>query len=102
MKTNLQRAAVVLLVIAGLTALIGSKTFKLHADSQVCSPAILRGGYGAGTTGLINNSSDPNDFTVGTFVPFAEAVHFVFDGLGKVSGSSTADFGGSSFPVEFT
>ena len=80
MKTNLQRAAVVLLVIAGLTALIGSKAFKLHADSQVCTNAILRGGYGAGTTGLINSSSNPNDVTIPTFVPFVEAVHFVFDG----------------------
>ena len=102
MKTNLQRAAVVLLVIAGLTALNGSKAFKLHADSQVCTNAILRGGYGAGTTGLINSSSNPNDVTIPTFVPFVEAVHFVFDGNGKFSGSSTADYGGTIFPVTFT
>jgi hypothetical protein len=102
MKNNMQRAAAVFLVIAGLTALNQSKTFQLHANPQACSASILLGGYGAGTTGLINNSSDPNDFTIGTFVPFAEAVRFVFDGGGKVSGSSTADFGGSSFPVTFS
>src|SRR6266853_456286 len=102
MKTNLQRSAVVLLMIAGLTALIGSKAFKLHADSQVCTNAILRGGYGAGTTGLINSSSNPNDVTIPTFVPFVEAVHFVFYGSGKFSGSSTAYYGGTIFPVTFT
>src|SRR3979411_1682017 len=102
MKTNLKRATVVLLAIAGLTALNGSKAFRLHADSQVCTSAILRGGYGAGTAGLINSSSNANDITIPTFVPFAEAVHFVFDGRGKFSGSSTADYGGTSFPVTFT
>jgi hypothetical protein len=102
MKTNLKCATLVLLVIAGLTALSGSKAFRLHADSQVCTSAILRGGYGAGTTGLINSSSNANDITIPTFVPFAEAVHFVFDGRGKFSGSSTADYGGTSFPVTFT
>src|SRR3981081_781607 len=101
MKTNLKRAAVVLLVIAGLTVLNGSKAFRLHAASEVCTNAILRGGYGAGTTGLINSSSNPNDVTIPTFVPFAEAVHFIFDGGGNISGSSTADFGGTSFPVTF-
>lgn len=102
MKTNIKRSAVVLLVIAGFAALTGSMTIKLHANPQVCTAAILRGGYGAGTTGLINSSSNPNDITIGTFVPFAEAVHFVFDGQGNVSGSSTADYGGSIFPVTFT
>jgi hypothetical protein len=93
MKTNMQRAAVVLLVIAGLTALNGSKDLKLHAHSQACTNAILRGGYGAGTTGLINSSSNSNDVTIPTFVPFVEAVHFIFDGNGKFSGTSTADYG---------
>ena len=102
MKTNMQRAAVVLLMIAALTALTGSKAFRLHADSSACTNAILRGGYGAGTTGLINSSSNSNDVTIPTFVPFAEAVHFVFDGNGKFSGSSTADYGGTVFPVTFT
>jgi hypothetical protein len=102
MKTNLKRATVMLLVIGGLTALNGSKAFRLNADSQVCSNAILRGGYGAGTTGLINSSGNPNDVTIPTFVPFVEAVHFVFDGQGKLSGSSTADYGGTVFPVTFT
>jgi hypothetical protein len=102
MKTNGHRAVMGLLVIAGLIALNASKTFRLHADSQVCTAAILRGGYGAGTTGLINSSSNSNDITIGTFVPFAEAVHFVFDGKGKISGSSTADYGGMIFPVTFT
>jgi hypothetical protein len=103
MKTNMQRTALVLLVIAGMVALNGTKGFTLHADSQVCTPAILRGGYGTGTTGLINSSSNVNnDVTIPTFVPFAEAVHFVFDGNGKFSGSSTADYGGIAFPVTFT
>ena len=102
MRTNMQRTALVLLVIAGIVALNGSKGFTLHADSQVCTPAILRGGYGAGTTGFINSSSNSNDVTIPTFVPFVEAVHFVFDGNGKFSGSSTADYGGTSFPVTFT
>jgi hypothetical protein len=102
MKTSLQRAALVVFVIAGLVALNGSKSFRLHAASQVCTAAILQGGYGAGTTGLINSSSNSNDVTIPTFVPFAEAVHFVFDGHGKFSGTSTADYGGTIFPVTFT
>jgi len=102
MKTNLKRATVVLLVIAGLTALNGSQAFRLHADSQICTNAILRGGYGAGSAGLINSSGNPNDVTIPTFVPFAEAVHFAFDGRGNFSGSSTADYGGTIFPVSFT
>ena len=102
MRTNMQRTSLVLLVIAGIVALHGSKGFTLHADSQVCTPAILRGGYGAGTTGLINSSSNSDDVTIPTFVPFVEAVHFVFDGNGKFSGSSTADYGGTIFPVTFT
>ena len=61
----------------------------------------MRGGYGAGTTGLINSSSNSNDVTIPTFVPFGEAAHFVFDGHGKFSGSSTADYGGTVFPVTF-
>src|ERR1700694_91018 len=73
MKTNLKRATVVLLVIAGFTALNGSKAFRVHADSESSTNAILRVGYGAGTTGLINSSSNPNDVTIPTFVPFAEA-----------------------------
>jgi hypothetical protein len=78
-------------VIAGLTALNGGETFKLHVDSPACTAAVLRGGYGAGPTGLINSSSNPNDITSATYVPVAEAVHFAFDGYGNVSGSSTAD-----------
>jgi hypothetical protein len=54
------------------------------------------------STGLINSSSNSNEVTIPTFVPFAEAVHFVFDGHGKFSGSSTADYGGTIFPVTFT
>ena len=102
MKTNIQRTALVLLMIASMVALNGTKGFAFHTDSQVCTPSILRGGYGAGTTGLINSSSNVNDVIIPTFVPFAEAVHFVFDGNGKFSGSSTADYGGAAFPVTFT
>jgi hypothetical protein len=102
-KINVKRAGAVVLAIAGCLTLGRSKTLSLHAaESHGCTNAILRGGYGAGTTGLINNSSNPNDITIPTFVPFAEAVRFVFDGAGNLSGTSTADFGGSSFPVTFT
>ncbi|HWO35800.1 MAG TPA: hypothetical protein VNO32_43970 [Candidatus Acidoferrum sp.] len=58
--------------------------------------------YEAGTTGLINSSSNPNDVTIHTFVPFAEAVRFSFDGTENLSWTSTADGCGSSFPVVFT
>jgi hypothetical protein len=102
MNAMLKHAATVLLVIAGLTALTGSKAWTLHATTPACSNAILRGGYGAGTTGLINTSSNPNDIRIKTFVPFAEAVYFLFDGNGNLSGSSTADFGGFVSPVIFT
>jgi hypothetical protein len=102
MKTDLKRSTVVLLVMAGLAALTGSNAFKLHANPQACTTAILRGGYGAGTTGLINTSANPNDIRIRTFVPFAEAVYFLFDGNGNLSGSSTADFGGLISPVTFT
>ena len=102
-KINVKRAGAVVLAIASLIALGRSNATNLHAaESHGCTNAILRGGYGAGTTGLINNSSNPNDITIPTFVPFAEAVRFVFDGAGNLSGTSTADFGGSSFPVTFT
>jgi hypothetical protein len=37
----------------------------------------------ATSTGLINSSSNSNDPTIPTFVPFAAAVHFVFAGHGK-------------------
>ena len=102
MKTNMKRATTVLLVIAGLTALTGSKAFKLQANPPACTTAILQGGYGAGTSGLINSSGNPNDIRIRTFVPFAEAVYFAFDGHGHLSGSSTADYGGFIFPVTFT
>jgi hypothetical protein len=55
----------------------------------------------ATSTGLINSSSNSNDGTIPTFVPFAAALHFGFDGHGKFSGSSTADYGGTIFPVTF-
>ena len=101
-KINFQRTGAAVLAVASVIALGRSKTSSLHAEeSHGCTNAILRGGYGAGTTGLINSSSNPNDITLPTFVPFAEAVHFRFDGAGKLSGTSTADFGGSSFPVVF-
>lgn len=102
MKTYLKRLAVLLLVVAGLAALTGSKAFKLHANPQGCSTAILRGGYGAGTTGLINTSGNPNDIRIKTFAPFAEAAYFLFDGQGNLSGSSTVDFAGFVSPVTFT
>ena len=102
MKTYLKRATALLLVMAGLAALSGNKAFKLHANPQACSTAILEGGYGAGTTGLINTSGNPNDIRIRTFAPFAEAAHFLFDGHGNLSGSSTVDFAGFISPVTFT
>jgi hypothetical protein len=51
---------------------------------------------------LINSSGNPNDVTIPTFVPFVEAVHFVFNGDGRMYGKSTADYGGTIFPVTFT
>jgi hypothetical protein len=56
----------------------------------------------ATATALINSSGNSNDGAIPTFVPFAAAVHFVFDGHGKFSGSSTADYGGTILPVTFT
>ena len=102
LKSNVKRFGAVLFAIACVIAVGNSKTSKLHARGQGCTNAILKGGYGAGTTGLINSSSNPNDVVITTFVPFAEAVHFIFDGAGNISGTSTADYGGSSFPVVFT
>jgi hypothetical protein len=101
MKTTLKRTTAVLVVIAGLATLTGSSSFRLHANPQACSIAILQGGYGAGTTGLINISPNPNDIKIETFVPFAEAAHFLFDGHGNLSGSSTVTFGGFVSPVTF-
>jgi hypothetical protein len=102
MKTNLKRATALFLMMAGLAALTGSKAFKLHANPQACTTAILRGGYGAGTTGLINISGNPNDIKIKTFVPFAEAAYFLFDAQGNLSGSSTVTFAGFITPVSFT
>ena len=101
-RMNIKRAGTLVLVIASFVALGRSITLSLNAaESHRCSTALLRGGYGASTTGLINSSSNPNNITIPTFVPFAEVVHFISDGGGKISGSSTADFGGTSFPVTF-
>ncbi len=88
--------AVVLSVASFLVATAGSMR------AEQCDESILKGGYGTATTGLINSSANPTDITIGTFVPFVEAVRFVFDGHGNISGFSTANYGGSSFPVTFT
>ena len=101
MKTYWKYLVVFLVVLAGLPAITGSKAFKLNASPPACGSAILRGGYGAGTSGLINTSVDPNALTVPTYVPFAEAAYFHFDGHGSLSGTSTADFGGLVSPVTF-
>lgn len=102
MKSILQIALPVLVVLAGAAVLAGNESFRVHAKSPACSVAALRGGYGAGTTGLINSSSNANDITIPTFVPFAEAAHFLFDGRGNLSGSSSVTFGGIVAPVTFT
>jgi hypothetical protein len=101
-KTNLKRAIALLLAIVGLAVLSGNKAFKLHANPQACSTTTLQGGYGAGTSGLINTSGNPNDIRIKTFAPFAEAAYFLFDGHGNLSGSSTVDFAGFISPVTFT
>jgi hypothetical protein len=77
MKTYLKRATALLLVMAGLAALSGNKAFKLNANPQACATAFLQGAYGAGTTGLINTSGNPNDIRIRTFAPFAEAAYFL-------------------------
>jgi hypothetical protein len=72
-----------------------SETFRTQAKSRRCKHAILRGGYGSGSTGLFQNTSnDP-------FLPFAEAAHFVFDGRGNLSGSTTLNSAGTVFAVKF-
>ena len=102
MNTNSKRALSLLCVIAVLTALTGTKEFKLHANPPACSLAILQAGYAAGTTGLINTSGNPQDIRIRTFAPFAEAALFVFDGRGNLSGTSTVNFAGVVTPVTFT
>src|SRR3981189_2730079 len=73
MKVKLLRAALLLFTVAGLAAVTGSQAFKVQAKTPTCTVAILRGGYGAGSTGLLNTSSNPNDIRLKTFAPFAEA-----------------------------
>lgn len=68
-------------------------------ENRGCSLATLHGSYGSGTTGLINSSSDPNAITIGTFVPYAEAALFTFDGRGNLSGQAEPDFGGQIGPL---
>jgi len=86
----------------GLVAVTDSQTFKVQAKTRTCTVAILRGGYGAGSTGLLNTSSNPNDIRLKTFAPFAEAAYFLFDGQGNVSGSVTLNLAGSVLPATFT
>jgi hypothetical protein len=86
--------------VLSLASFLMAASRSVHAEG--CNESILKGGYGTATTGLINSSSNPNDIAIGTFVPFVEAVRFVFDGHGNISGFSTANYGGSSFPVTFT
>jgi len=101
MKVNLSRAALLLFTILGLAAVTGSQAFKVQAKNRTCTMAILRGGYGAGSNGLVNTSSNPNDIRIKTFAPFAEAAYFFFDGQGNVSGSVTLNYAGSVFPLTF-
>jgi hypothetical protein len=84
----------------GSAAFIASTSFKVHAALPACGMQVLRGGYGAGTTGLIN--TDPNSTQIGAFVPFAEAARFDFERQGNVHGSSSVDFGNFVSPVTFT
>lgn len=79
-----------------------NESFRVHAQSPACRASILRGGYGAGTTGLINSSSNPDDITIPTFVPFTEATSFLFDGHRNLSGASTVTFGELVSRVMFT
>lgn len=68
----------------------------IRAQTVSCKAATERVRHG-----LVRSFGNPNDVTIGTFVPFAEAVHFIFDGRGNVSGSSSADYGGLIFSVVF-
>lgn len=102
MKTILQIVVPVCFVLAGVAVLAGNESFRVHAKTPACRVAVLRGGYGAGTTGLINSSSNANDITIPSFVPFAEAAYFLFDGHGNLSGSSSVTFGGIVSAVTFT
>jgi hypothetical protein len=43
-----------------LVGRISIPMLRADDDDHGCSPATLHGGYGSGTTGLINSSTDPN------------------------------------------
>ena len=58
-------------------------TPKLHA----CTVGTLQGRYGDAVSGFINNSTNPNDVTIPTFVAFAEEAFYDFDGRGNISGA---------------
>jgi hypothetical protein len=50
-----------------------------HKLSHGCTLSTLRGPYGYSISGLINSSSNPNDVTIPTFIPFAEEAFFEFN-----------------------
>ena len=89
-------------LVLGLVIRTNLRPSKVHAEEfappRACLLGLLEGRYGSATTGLINSSRSPSDFTIPTFVPFAEAAFFTFDGHGSISGASTTDFGGQIDP----
>jgi len=110
LKTALKLALVVTILMSGL--MIGTRSrgpvvrAAGHQESQACTVSTLHGRYGYAISGLINNSSNPNDVTIPTFAPFAEEAFFDFDGHGNISGASLPNFAGqidpSVTPVTFT
>jgi hypothetical protein len=101
-RTILKRTLPVVILMVGFVIATRSGSLKLRAEepqqSHACTAATLHGRYGSASSGLINNSSNPNDITVPAFVPFAEAAFFDFDAHGNISGASTPNFGGQIDP----
>jgi hypothetical protein len=95
-------SALVIATHSGGPSVHAADTPKLHA----CTVGTLHGRYGYAVSGFINNSSNPNDVTIPTFVAFAEEAFFDFDGRGNMSGASIPNFGGqidpSATPIPFT
>jgi hypothetical protein len=102
MRNRIRQMATAATFILALIVVGRIFTPKLRADDEAhgCNKATLHGGYGSGTTGLINSSTDPNAITIGTFVPYAEAALFSFDGRGNLSAQAQPDFGGQIPPLQ--
>ena len=101
MTKHIRRVTTTMLFILALflAGRISTPALRADQDDHGCSTATLHGSYGSGTTGLINSSPDPNAITIGTFVPYAEAALFTFDGHGNLSAQAQPDFGGQIGPL---